>query len=135
MPPARSSRATRRRSSTSPTCGPSPARSARAIPTGSWCDRSRAMRPAARAAALLLGLVTMLELKAEPAGGARLEPVPFGALADWAEDDHAAAFSVFRRSCEAIVADAPALRPADPAGADLRAVCAAALALGDSPGR
>ncbi len=93
------------------------------------------MRPAARAAALLLGLVTMLELKAEPAGGARLEPVPFGALADWAEDDHAAAFSVFRRSCEAIVADAPALRPADPAGADLRAVCAAALALGDSPGR
>jgi membrane-bound lytic murein transglycosylase A len=93
------------------------------------------MRRAANAAALLLALVTMLELKAEPAGGARLEPVPFSALAGWAEDDHAAAFSVFRRSCEAIVADAPALRPADPAGNDLRAVCTAALALGGSPDR
>ncbi|HEX2727895.1 MAG TPA: lytic murein transglycosylase, partial [Beijerinckiaceae bacterium] len=72
----------------------------------------------------------MLELKAEPAAldDTRLEPVPFTALAGWSEDDHGAAFSVFRRSCKTIVDDEPALRPASAAKPDLRAVCRAALA-------
>jgi membrane-bound lytic murein transglycosylase A len=90
------------------------------------------MRWAATAAILLLGLLTMLELKAEPSHDARLEPVAFSDLAGWEQDDHAVAFAVFRRSCEAIVKDAPALRPAAAADAGLRRVCEQALASGGS---
>jgi membrane-bound lytic murein transglycosylase A len=89
------------------------------------------MRRPASAGTLLLAaaLLTMLELKAEPASQAQREPLPFSDLAGWEADDHAAALKVFRRSCEAIVSDTPALRPADRTSADLRAVCQAALAL------
>ncbi|HEX5867428.1 MAG TPA: lytic murein transglycosylase, partial [Beijerinckiaceae bacterium] len=69
----------------------------------------------------------MLDLKAEPARNAKLEPVPFDQLAGWDEDDHAAAFAVFRRSCEAILNGAPALRAASAPGAGLRRVCEAAV--------
>jgi membrane-bound lytic murein transglycosylase A len=92
------------------------------------------MRRAA-AGLLLLGCLPMLELKAEPSRDARLEPVPFSDLAGWGQDDHAAAFPVFRRSCEAILADSPALRPATNAGADLRHVCGRAMALVENPVR
>ena len=79
---------------------------------------------------LAVGLTPMLELKAFPAvlSDARLEPVSFSALAGWNGDDHSAAFSVFRRSCEALVDDKPALRPAAVITPDLRAVCRSALA-------
>jgi membrane-bound lytic murein transglycosylase A len=81
---------------------------------------------------LAASLTPMLDLKAEPTAGfsdVRLEPVPFGALAAWNDDDHGAAFMAFRRSCEAIVSDMPALRPASSAKPDLRAICHAALAM------
>jgi membrane-bound lytic murein transglycosylase A len=90
------------------------------------------MRPALAGLLLLAGL-PMLELKAEPIGGARLEPKSFSDLRGWPEDDHAAALRVFRRSCAAIVNADPALRPATPPSQDLRAVCEAALALRDDP--
>jgi membrane-bound lytic murein transglycosylase A len=64
-------------------------------------------------------------------GDAKLEPVAFADLAGWTQDDHAAAFAAFLRSCEAVAAGRPALRPAAATGDDLRAVCAAAL---ESPG-
>jgi membrane-bound lytic murein transglycosylase A len=89
------------------------------------------MRRAAAALFLAVSLTPTLELNAEPArivGGARMERAPFRALAGWNEDDHGAAFTVFRRSCEAIVDDRPALASANSAMPDLRAVCRAALA-------
>jgi membrane-bound lytic murein transglycosylase A len=89
------------------------------------------MRPALAGVLLLAGL-PMLELKADPIGDARLEPLQFGDMAGWVEDDHSAAFRVFRRSCNAVVNADPALRPASPTGPHLRAVCAAALALADT---
>ena len=54
-------------------------------------------------------------------------PGGFASLAGWEQDDLAAAFACFRRTAEAIVGGAGALRPAltpDPA---LNAVCRAAL--------
>lgn len=55
--------------------------------------------------------------------------VSFAALPGFAEDDHAAALKAFQVSCEAIVANAPALRSAQPAPPALVAVCRSALAL------
>jgi membrane-bound lytic murein transglycosylase A len=89
------------------------------------------IRAAVTALLFAASLTPLHELKAEPAavlGGARLEPVPFTALAGWSEDDHRAAFTVFRRSCEAS-GDQPPVRPASPGKPQLRAVCAAALAM------
>ncbi|HEX2509106.1 MAG TPA: MltA domain-containing protein [Microvirga sp.] len=64
------------------------------------------------------------------AAGARLEPLAFSDLAGWAADDHAAAFRVFRRSCERIVAEDRTLRPALAPDESLVRVCREALALG-----
>ncbi len=72
-------------------------------------------------------MAASIEIGAAEVAGARLEPVPFEALPGWAADDHAAAFSVFRRSCEAIVSGAPELRPAGETGERLAAVCREAL--------
>jgi membrane-bound lytic murein transglycosylase A len=90
------------------------------------------MRPALAGVLLLAGL-PMLELKAEPVGGARLEPLSFADMAGWADDDHSAALRVFRRSCAAILNADPALRPALAASPDLTAACEAALGLADEP--
>ena len=68
-------------------------------------------------------------LPAEPrrVGDARLEPVAFADLAGWAEDDHAAAFAAFRRTCEALASGRPSLRPAAVPAPDLAAICREAL--------
>jgi membrane-bound lytic murein transglycosylase A len=63
----------------------------------------------------------------------RLEPTSFAAIAGWAEDDHAAAFAAFRRTCDALRQGRPALRPAAGPGAALLTVCEAARGLGDAP--
>lgn len=90
------------------------------------------MSRAALAGVVLLAGPWMLELKAEPAAhAAQLEPLRFSDIAGWREDDHAAAFRVFRRSCKAIVGAEAPLRPASVAGPDLRAVCAPALEVSD----
>lgn len=67
-----------------------------------------------------------VEVGAREIGGARLEPLSFVALPGWAEDDHAAAFDVFLKSCEAILSGAPELRPAGLTGEHLLTVCRAA---------
>ena len=83
-------------------------------------------RPFLRIGAVLIALVSAAA--ASPGvGDAALKPLSFSDLPGWAEDDHEAAFAAFRRTCEAVVADKPALRPAAATGDDLRAVCAAAL--------
>lgn len=64
------------------------------------------------------------------AGKARLEPLAFSDLAGWPQDDHAAAFETFRRSCRTLVAQAAELRPAQKAQASLLAVCRRALEAG-----
>ncbi len=46
------------------------------------------------------------------AGKARLEPVTFADLSGWAEDDHAAAFATFLKSCRAAETGLTPLRPA-----------------------
>jgi membrane-bound lytic murein transglycosylase A len=93
------------------------------------------MRGTAVAATLLLSFYPMLDLKAEPARNASLEPLTFSRLAGWGEDDHAAAFAVFRRSCEAILEETPALRAASAPDADLRRVCEAAVREDAGPSR
>lgn len=67
-------------------------------------------------------------------GDARLEPLPFTALAGWEADDHAAALRTFRRTCGALLAGAPALRPARDAQ-DLLPACQAALHVSDRDAR
>lgn len=64
---------------------------------------------------------------------ARLVPIAFDALAGWADDDHAAAFSAFRRSAERILVSAPTEKPLGPAPAALAAAARAALALPAEP--
>jgi membrane-bound lytic murein transglycosylase A len=64
---------------------------------------------------------------------ARLEPLSFKNLAGWEEDDHAAAFQAFLRSCRALIAQSPDLRPAQAPEADLLAVCRRALTVEDPP--
>ena len=59
--------------------------------------------------------------------GARLRPVAFGDLPGYAQDDHLAAFEVFRLSARSIAQGAPELRNALPAPEALRAVCQLAL--------
>jgi membrane-bound lytic murein transglycosylase A len=90
------------------------------------------MSPRRAAVAILVTLAAMLELRAEPlspAGDVRLEPLAFTDLAGWAEDDHAAAFKTFRRTCATVSAGEPGLRPAQTPDPGLQRVCAAALAL------
>ncbi|MBB4038905.1 membrane-bound lytic murein transglycosylase A [Microvirga flocculans] len=65
---------------------------------------------------------------------ARLDPLAFHDLAGWEDDDHAAAFQAFLRSCRALEAQAAELRPAQAPQADLLAVCREALKRPD-PGR
>jgi len=58
---------------------------------------------------------------------ARLEPLPFAAIPGWEEDDHAAAFRAFLRSCRALVSSAAELRPAQAPQDDLLRICSEAL--------
>ncbi|WP_324617358.1 murein transglycosylase A [Microvirga alba] len=65
-------------------------------------------------------------------GRAHLEPLPFSALKGWDEDDHAAAFQAFLRSCRSLEAQSSELRPAQKPHAGLLAVCRKALSAGSS---
>ncbi|MGO4570768.1 murein transglycosylase A [Microvirga sp. 2TAF3] len=67
-------------------------------------------------------------------GKARLEPLAFSDLDGWARDDHAAAFEAFRRSCQALDAQGPELRPAQKQQAGLIAICRKALSVGAPSG-
>jgi membrane-bound lytic murein transglycosylase A len=58
----------------------------------------------------------------------QLRLASFAALPGFAAEDHLAAFAVFRRSCKAIVAVTPDLRPARPPSPGLVAICGRALA-------
>jgi membrane-bound lytic murein transglycosylase A len=55
--------------------------------------------------------------------GAEARPLTFADIADWAADDHLAAFNVFREQCAAITRSAPSLRPGAPAPPALVALC------------
>jgi membrane-bound lytic murein transglycosylase A len=85
------------------------------------------IREAARilcgAAVLMTTIGAPIEAGAREIGGARLLPLNFQDMPGWAQDDHAAAFAVFLRSCEAILHGAPELRPAGTKGENLLAVC------------
>lgn len=76
--------------------------------------------------ALGLSMANPAQAAPDPAG-ARAEALSFAQLAGWAGDDHAAAFSAFLVSCRAMLADAPALRPAVAALPALKAACTAAV--------
>ncbi|MBZ6077027.1 murein transglycosylase A [Microvirga puerhi] len=89
----------------------------------------------ARLVGLALWILTMAAPEAAPlAGKARLEPMAFADLAGWAADDHHAAFAAFRRSCEALMAQASELRPAQKPQSSLLAVCRKALSAGTLAG-
>lgn len=82
--------------------------------------------------AVFVSLAAMLELRADPAGpegAVRLAPTGFSTLDRWEEDDHAAAFAAFRRTCAPVVGEEPVPRPAQAADESLRRACAAALTL------
>jgi membrane-bound lytic murein transglycosylase A len=57
----------------------------------------------------------------------RIEPIAWGDLDGWADDDHAAAFATFLRSCRALVHGGVAPRPARSMHAALAAICRRAL--------
>lgn len=93
---------------------------------------TRAAAVRRKGAALMLSLAigagAVIEAGATEIPGARLERLSFADLPGWAEDDHAAAFATFLRSCDAILAGAPELRPAGATGENLLAACRAARA-------
>lgn len=81
------------------------------------------------AAAALCAVMAATPATAAPTpAGARAEPLAFSALKGWAGDDHAAAYAAFLVSCDAMLADAPALRPAVAAIPRLKDICALAAA-------
>ncbi len=61
---------------------------------------------------------------------AAVEPVEFTALTGWEDDDHAAAFASFLKSCGAIRHGTPKMRRAKPIYGGLYTACTNALALG-----
>lgn len=69
------------------------------------------------------------EARSKLADQARLEALSFEDLAGWLEDDHAAAFHAFLRSCEALDTSAASLRPAQKPDRNLLAICREALTL------
>lgn len=83
------------------------------------------------AVAVAVAGMTLAPVSATPVaseiGGARLEPLGFGDLAHWPDDDHAAALAAFLVGCPPIIDGRAALRPAAAASADLVAACRAAL--------
>ena len=60
--------------------------------------------------------------------GAQMEPATFAALDGWADDDHAAAFAAFVKSCNAILNGSKAMRKARPIYGGLYEVCERAAA-------
>lgn len=97
------------------------------------------MRERLRATPLAAPLVILfLAAAATPAssrpdvGGAEISALRYGELPGWAEDDHAAAFRAFRRTCPAIVGNTPAMRTAAPPPDGLQAACLQALELGEA---
>ena len=91
---------------------------------------SRAVRAIACCLAWSLTMA-VAEAGSALAGKATLRDLSFAELDGWAADDHAAALGAFLRSCRAILASDPALRPAQAPQPDLLPVCRAALGLGD----
>jgi membrane-bound lytic murein transglycosylase A len=81
------------------------------------------------ALAAVPGLSAKADVPPPAVAGARLAPVSYEQLPGWTSDDHAAAFAAFRRTCDALARGDPALRPAEPGSADLRAICLDAAAL------
>lgn len=63
-----------------------------------------------------------------------LEPLTFDGLVGFAEDDHAQAFRVFRRSCSALLASRRPLRAAESPSAALLSICRRALDIGGCDG-
>ena len=61
---------------------------------------------------------------------AAVEPVEFAALTGWEDDDHAAAYATFRKSCDAIRHGTPKMRKAKPIYGGLYEACMKAIALG-----
>ncbi|MGH6683801.1 MAG: hypothetical protein ACRECA_07740 [Pseudolabrys sp.] len=61
---------------------------------------------------------------------ARVEPVAFAKLDGWKDDDHAAAFEAFLKSCGAILQGSKAQRVARPVYGALFKVCERAKAVG-----
>jgi membrane-bound lytic murein transglycosylase A len=62
--------------------------------------------------------------------GANTEPLTFAALNGWKEDDHAAAFQAYLKSCTAILQGTKAVRGGRPVYAGLYKVCQRAAAAG-----
>ncbi|RDV04057.1 murein transglycosylase A [Undibacter mobilis] len=61
---------------------------------------------------------------------AAVEPVEFAALTGWDDDDHAAAYAAFLKSCGAIRHGTPKMRKAKPIYGGLYTACTKAIALG-----
>ncbi len=86
-----------------------------------------APRPSRAQIGLTLSLIaaasapaSALELKFR---NAKVEPLTFAKLDGWKNDDHAAAFQVFLKSCSAILQGSPSVRKARPVFAGLYKVC------------
>ncbi len=92
---------------------------------------ARVRRAVLLSLALMTGSAPAFSENPDRVGGAALAGTGFEALAGWTGDDHAAAFSVFRRSCAALADGRTVARPGLPASAALLAVCRDALTVAD----
>src|SRR5581483_2923021 len=123
-------------SPTSPTSGPSPATPPRAIPTGSWLrpkpDSERMAGGRARAASAMIlaaALAAGAPALAVEMRHAQVAPLSFELLDGWTNDDLAAAFATYQKSCGAILQATPAMRKARPLYGGLYTACEAARTL------
>src|SRR6202140_1949213 len=124
-------------------CGRSPAICRRAIRTGNWSqpkpgnDRMAALPPRSQlGAGLLSSSLAACLIAAAPAAAhamklrnAQVEPVSFAKLDGWKDDDHAAAFGAYLKSCSAILQGSKAIRAARPVYGGLYNACAKAATL------
>src|ERR1041385_4823986 len=105
------------RSPTSPTYGPSRATRHRAIRTGNWSPPKPGTErmPSSRAVAgLAFGFCLIAGAPANAVGlrGAQVEQLSFDKLDGWRDDDQAAAFAAYMKSCGAILQASAAARKA-----------------------
>jgi|SRR6185369_3759034 len=97
--------------------------------------------PGTRVAPSALVILTAIGIAGAPASArdaaiklpnAQVETLDFAAIPGWADDDHAAAFAVYLKSCRAILAGSKAQRSARPMFAGLFNACEKAKAVTES---
>lgn len=94
------------------------------MPGGTHCN------PTVAVIAVILAAMSLSPANAVTLPKAAVEPIEFSALTGWEDDDHAAAYATFLKSCDAIRHGTPKMRKAKPIYGGLYNACIKAIALG-----